>query len=149
MDWWQTQILVLRDLDFVLRDLDFVFRDPDLLLCSKGPAGNRGGGCALGMVRGWEFDKCVPQSTWVGHRAAFRCGECNVRVGLAGLDQNLANQPRELCKTNTRSRKPKSRSHKTNSRPRKIKSRSSKNIVSVCPQYIFFLFCLYVTSLAP
>ena len=65
--------------------------------CAAGTttAGNRGRGCAFGMVGGWEFDKCVPQSSRVGHGPALRRGECNVR---AGLDQNLANPPRELAK---------------------------------------------------
>ena len=40
MYWGQTPAIVLRDHEFELRDLEFD-------LGSKGPAGDRGGGCAL------------------------------------------------------------------------------------------------------
>ena len=49
----------MRDLEFVLRNLDFYLRDLDFDLGSKGPAGDRGGVCALEMVGGREFESCL------------------------------------------------------------------------------------------
>ena len=51
----------LRDLYFVFRDLDFFLQDLHFDLGSNGPAGDWGGGCALEMVGGREFDRCLSE----------------------------------------------------------------------------------------